>query len=133
MTKHWTAIICLSLIIIGLLIFIGVNGTPKLKAEIRKLKEENKALSDMLANQNFELSTLAIANQSLRLDRVELEQEILRLQVHEIAYNDMIEIWNYSLSYISYLQFVLDRQGIVYPEFTVQRIMEEVIEEGIEK
>jgi len=132
MTKHWTAIICLSLIIIGLLIFIGVNGTPKLKAEIRKLKEENKALSDMLANQNFELSTLAIANQSLRLDRVELEQEILRLQVHEIAYNDMIEIWNYSLSYISYLQFVLDRQGIVYPEFTVQRIMEEVIEEGIE-
>ena len=133
MTKHWTAIICLSLIIVVMGVLFYIYRVPELNRDIRTLKEENKALADMLANQNFELSTLAIANQSLRLDRVELEQEILRLQVHETAYTDMIEIWNYSLSYISYLQFVLDRQGIVYPEFTVQRIMEEVIEEGIEK
>ena len=128
----WIIIVWLGLIVVGLLIFIGVSGVPRLKVEIRQLKEENKALANMLDGQNFELDTLVLANNSLRLEIADRDLEIVQLKAEAMAYDDMVQIWDYSLKYIYFLQLKLDKARIVYPEFTVQKIMEEMIAEGIE-
>lgn len=114
------------------LIYIAFYNMPSMVKEIRKLKTEVKVLEETLDNQNFDLNTLSMTNQSLRLDIADRDLQIIGLKVEGMAYEDMVTIFDYSLSYIYVMQLRMDEYGIAYPEFTVEKIMLEILTEGIE-
>lgn len=115
------------------IVYMAIFDIQGLRSEIKDLKVELSANKEMLRNQNFDLHTLSITNQSLRLDIVDRDLEIIELKVNEMVYEDMVSIYDYCLSYIFVMQQRMDNHGISYPEFIVERIMLEILAEGIEE
>jgi len=110
-------------VIILILILLSLSGCTN--PVNQDLKEQVELLS-------FQLGALEIANKDLRLDLADEKLENIRLQAHEQAYSDMIEILKYNLTYEWYLQERMTSYGISYPENIVEAIMQDLINEGVE-
>lgn len=129
----WIVIIILALLLAFSIAYIAFYNMPSMVKEIKSLEVEVKVNKQMLRDQNFELTTSNLQLQSLRLDIVDRDLEIIELTLDGMAYGDMVSIFDYSLSYIYVMQLRMDEHGISYPEFIVERVMLEILAEGIEK
>ena len=129
----WIVIIFLAALLAFSISYIAFYDMPGMVKEIKGLKTEVKAQGEMLEDQNFDLTALSIKNKHLRLDIVDMEIEMITLKAEGIAYDDMIEILEYCVTYINYLQMRMGEYGITYPEFIVRSIVRDLIMEGIEE
>ena len=112
--------------------YIAFYNMPGLRNEIKDLKTEVAVQKEMIQNQNFDLNTLSIANQSLRLDIVDKDLEIVRLEADGMAYEDAVKIMEYCVLYIHVLQVRMGEQGIDYPVFIIESVLNEILEERAE-
>ena len=127
----WIVIIFLAALLAFSISYIAFYDMPGMVKEIKGLKTEVKAQGEMLKDQNFDLTALSIKNQHLRLDIAELELEIMTLRAEGMAYDDMISILEYCITYIHYLQVRMQENNINYPEFIIKNILDELIVEGV--
>jgi len=135
MTNYKNILIIGFTIIIAILItYIAYNNIPDLVAENRQLRADNITLKNKLYDLSFKYTVSQLANKQLRLDIADAKLDITALQVHEQAYDDMIEMFEYSLTYINYLQirFETMHNDYGYPKFVIRRLMNEIIAEGVE-
>ena len=101
-------------------------------SDVEALEKEVQANEEMLRDQNFELGAMRIKLESLRLDITDKDLEIVRLKINCMAYDDMVDIFDYCLTYIYVIQQRMDNYGVAYPEFIVERIMVDILTEGVE-
>ncbi len=123
MYKLWIVIMVLALIIVYLIIFISVNGVVKLKDDIEVQEARILYMEQKLLDKDFAwiASDMQVEN---------LEEIIMELRVKEEMYEYTKEMLEYSLTYIHFVQTVMDRNGLIYPEFIIESVLsEEFIEE----
>ena len=75
---------------------------------------------------------MRIKLETLRLDITDKDLEIVELKINCMAYDDMVDIFDYCLTYIYVIQQRMDNYGVAYPEFIVERIMVDILTEGVE-
>jgi hypothetical protein len=127
-------IIGLTIIIAILITYIAYNNMPDLVAENKELRADNRVLQQEVNDLSFQYTTAKLANDGLRLDMADRELEIISLQAHKMAYEDMTTLLEYSLSYINVLQIRLQQAGDYgYPEFIVRAVVRDIITEGIKE
>lgn len=128
----WITIIILFIFILILGGYIFHNNIPARSRELRALRQEVGLQQQKIDDLSFQLGASKLANNQLRLDIADRDLEITRLEAHELAYSDMVDIFKYSLTYINYLQLRMTEYGVSFPGFIVRDIMREIIIEGIE-
>jgi hypothetical protein len=132
--KQWIKILIAGLMIICiiLIVYIASYNIPDLIAENKELRADNRVLQQEVNDLSFQYTTAKLANDGLRLDMADRELEIISLQAHKMAYEDMTTLLEYSLTYINYLQMRMGQNGIEYPTFIVRAVVRDIIMEGIE-
>ena len=122
MYKLCIVIMCLALIIIGLIVYITVNDLP-LKDTIEEQAETISNLEQLIENK--ELSWVATDMQISNLEQIIASKDelIVELQVKEQVLKDVKEILEYAITYIHFIQVVMQNNNLHYPEFIIESIM----------
>ncbi len=119
MYKLWIVIMVLALIIVYMIIFISVNDVIQLKDDISVQEARVLYMEQKLLDKDF-----AYGARGAEIDRLD------SLIVGAEMYETVKEILKYSLTYIHFVQTVMDRNGLIYPEFIIESVLsEEFIEE----
>ena len=124
----WSLII----IIIVLSVYISANKLPKLKTDNAELTEKNEQLQLVIDIKDFQYGAKVIGKSDLK-DRLELrKEEIVALEADRITAQDYISIIEYCVVYIHYAQRTMAENGLNYPNFILESILNDILEERIE-
>lgn len=104
----------IAIAIIGILAVLGILSTNKYQDRITELEEINTALEI----ENF-------AGGAAIIKVKEQADLIIGLQVKEEVLDHTKEMLEYSLTYIHFVQGIMGRNGLIYPEFIIESILED--------
>ena len=118
------AVICLS-------VYVLVNKIPYLKSENQRLTQEVKALEQVIEIKDWQYGAKVIKNKTLK-NKVDLkDQEITELKMDQLAFEDAVDIIEYCVTYIHVLQIRMDDKGVVYPNFILETILNDILTEQV--
>ena len=136
LTKAIIAIFALLVIaVITLSVYIGTNKLHELRADNAELIIKNEQLQLVIDIKDFQYGAKVIGKSDLK-DRLELrKEEIVELEqekIDEITAEDYISIIEYCVVYIHYAQRTMAENGLNYPNFILESILNDILEERIE-
>jgi len=116
-------IIVLALVVVVGIFYIGLNNTHGLKAEIDRLTVERDYYQGEYELKDFHCTMASAECDNLEQIIVDKDNLILSLKVTEQSYHDALDILDYSVTYIHYLQMLMDDANVAYPEWIVESVL----------
>ena len=116
-------IIVLALVVVTAILYIGLNNTHTLKAEIDRLTVERDYYQGEYDIMDFHYTVASAECDNLEQIIVDKDNLILGLRVTEQSYHDALDILDYSVTYIHYCQMLMDKADVVYPEWIVESVL----------
>ena len=121
--------------VITLSVYIGTNKLHELRVDNTELIIKNKQLQLVIDIKDWQYGAKVIGKSDLK-DRLELrKEEIVELEqekIDEITAQDYISIIEYCVVYIHAMQIRMGEKGIDYPNFILESILNDILEERIE-
>lgn len=125
------AILCL--IIVYLIVYVSVNNTMTLREERVEQLEFIAYLEGQVEQKDFAYTAASMEIDNLEEVIAGKDELIVELKVKEQVLKDCKEMLEYSLTYVHFVQYVMDRNDLIYPEFIIESILEEGVEiEGVD-
>ena len=113
--------------------YITIYSPRELRSENVELTQEVETLSMVVELKDWQYGAKVSGNNDL-LKEVEFkEQELTDLKADQLAVSEMIEILEYCVVYIHWLQIRMADNGLDYPVFIIEAVLGDLLEEGIVK
>ena len=113
--------------------YITIYSPRELRSENVELTQEVETLSMVVELKDWQYGAKVSGNNDL-LKEVEFkEQELTDLKADQLAVSEMIEILEYCVVYIYWLQIRMADNGLDYPIFIIEAVLGDLLEEGIVK
>jgi len=113
--------------------YITIYSPRELRSENVELTQEVETLSMVVELKDWQYGAKVSGNNDL-LKEVEFkEQELTDLKADQLAVSEMIEILEYCVVYIYWLQIRMADNGLDYPVFIIEAVLGDLLEEGIVK
>ena len=116
-------IIVLALVIVVGIFYISLNNTHGLKAEIDRLTVERDYYQGEYEIKDFHYTVASAECDNLEQIIMDKDNLILELRGKEQSYHDALDILDYSVTYIHYLQMLMDDANVAYPEWIVESVL----------
>ena len=126
-------IMIMSLVIVGLILFISLNDVVELTETVEFQQEKIDTLETELEVKDFHYTTASMEIDNLEQIISSKNELITQLKVKEEVLELYKEAVEYSFTYVYYAQSLLDANGIPYAEFIAETVLEDNYFEEIEE
>jgi len=129
----WIIIAIFALALVYLITYVSVNDVDKLRLQARADRETIENLEDLVERKDFAWTACDMEVDNLEQTIASKDELILELRVKEEVLGHTKEMLEYSLTYIHFVQRVMEKNELTYPEFIIESILEDdFLENGVE-